>query len=98
MYVKIHVDHVRMITQALEKLQKENAELKGRIEAERLHEVVLSVSEKADQWLNRPYDSTSEQQDIKNFAEEITKYIEQQLGNQGDENERQMDKVKHWNV
>lgn len=79
MYAKIHVDHVRLITQALEKLQKENVELKDRIEAERLHAVTLNVYEKIDQWLSKSYEGDNEQQDIKDFAEEITKYIDRQL-------------------
>lgn len=79
MYIQIDINDYRMILQALQKLQKENAALKSKIEAEKLHSVTRDVTKRINQWMNAPYHGKSEQQDIEDFATEITRYIDSQL-------------------
>ncbi|PIC80523.1 hypothetical protein CSV75_01650 [Sporosarcina sp. P18a] len=79
MYLQIHTDDMKNISQALAKLQEENKALKSMIDAERLHNTISEVADRIDRWLERPYQGVSEQQDIERFAEEITRYIDSQL-------------------
>lgn len=79
MYVQTHIDDYSLILQALMKLQQENRSLKSQLETEKLHRLIGSVSNRIDEWLDKPYHGMSERQDIESFSEEIIKYIDSQL-------------------
>lgn len=68
-----------LILAAVELLQKENAELKRKIEIMELQNISAAVANLIDDWLSRPYQGDSERQDIEDFAKEISKYIHSQL-------------------
>lgn len=69
------------ILTALLKVSKENIELKKQIETMKIQRVSSTVSNRIDEWLNQPYNGSSERQDIEKFSEEITKYIHYELKN-----------------
>lgn len=68
-----------LILAAVELLQKENAELKRKIEIMELQNISAAVANLIDEWLSRPYEGDNERQDIEDFAKELSRYIHSQL-------------------
>lgn len=69
-----------VILAAMMTLQKENAELKKNASNIRIQNIAKEVAVQVDEWLDKPYeDKKTKQQDIKDFALQITRYIDHKL-------------------
>lgn len=69
-----------VILAAMITLQKENAELKKNASDIRIENIAKEVAVHVDEWLDKPYeDKKTKQQDIKDFALQITRYIDHKL-------------------